>query len=469
VRRHAAGSDIQIRIWKRKRIWVFGLVVIALGGPAAATAREPLDVELFARVPDPGSPEGIAVDGSGGVFVGTSPKEGGPLGAKRPSKVFAYDAAGTLTGEYVIEGQDLDESFYGLLGMAFDGRDLLYAVDAAPPRIVRLDPRTGEQAVYARFHDVRPCGRGGLPGDCSATVVDMPAFPDYPVFGPDGTMYVTDLNQALIWRVPPGGGDAEVWFTDNGFETLFGPNGIQFMADGRTLLVALTTQSSPTSSPQRPAGLYRLPVRQDGGPGDVELFWRSRMDDAPDGFAIALSGNVYAVLSGPTANAVALISPGGEEVARVPTNALANQQLEVPFDQPASAAFLGERVLVTNHAVFTKNPASFAVLDVFAGEPGLPLFRPRLEPPGSRLRARVRPKHATAGERTCFRFRVRLDPRQAVSGARVRFLHRGDRTGGRGRARICAAPKRPGRRVARIRKPGFAATKAAVRIRAPGG
>jgi hypothetical protein len=73
---------------------------------------------------------------------------------------------------------------------------------------------------------------------------------------------------------------------------------------------------------------------------------------------------------------VAVISPDGEESARAPATEVENQRMEVPIDQPASAAFLGKRVLVTNHALFSRNPDHYAVLDVFADERGLPLFRP---------------------------------------------------------------------------------------------
>lgn len=75
---------------------------------------------------------------------------------------------------------------------------------------------------------------------------------------------------------------------------------------------------------------------------------------------------------------MAVISPRGEELARAPSSESENQQMEVPFDQPASVAFLGERLLVTNHSLFARNEDHYAVLDVFAGEQGLPLFRPHL-------------------------------------------------------------------------------------------
>jgi len=357
-----------------------GLILLATASPA--DARERYDVDLFARVPDPGSPEGIAIDSGGTVFVGTDNRDGGPLGARRRSRVFAYDGAGRLLREYLMAGQDVDDPFYGLLGMAFDGSDLLYALDTVPPRVIRLNPRTGGQSTYAEFRDVPPCEAVGRSEECSDTDLDLAPLPDYPVFGPDGEMYVTDISQALIWRVPRGGGRPEVWFTEAGLESLFGPNGIQFMSDGQTLLFAITTQSNPTADPQRTAGLYELPVQPDGSPGQLQQFWESGFADAPDGFAIARSGNVYVALAGTTGNAVAVISPSGEEIARTPPTEIENQLMEVPFDQPGSAAFLGERVLVTNHALFSRNPAHYAVLDVFAAEGGLPLFRPRIRARG---------------------------------------------------------------------------------------
>jgi hypothetical protein len=182
------------------------LVLVLVATSGTAEGRERFDVDLFARVPDPGSPEGIAIDSERRVFVGTSPKEGGPTGAKRRSKVFVYDRRGALRRAFLIRGQDLEDPFYGLVGMAFDGRDRLYAADSAPPRIIRLNPRTRVQRTYTRFRDVPRCDAVARSWNCSETILDMPAFPDYPVFARDGAMFVTDLNQALIWRVPPGGG-----------------------------------------------------------------------------------------------------------------------------------------------------------------------------------------------------------------------------------------------------------------------
>lgn len=54
--------------------------------------------------------------------------------------------------------------------------------------------------------------------------------------------------------------------------------------------------------------------------------------------------------------------------------------LEVPMDMPASTGFLGNRLLMTNQSLFTGNSSSWVVYDIFASEPGLPLFYPLPEP-----------------------------------------------------------------------------------------
>jgi sugar lactone lactonase YvrE len=361
-----------------RRLTAPALALLALGAvgvPGAQAAREPLDIRVFARVGQPGQPEPIAVGPKRRrIFVGTNQQGRGDADA--PSKVFAYNRGGELRREFVLEGQPLQED-HGIQGLAFDGRGLLYALDrSATPRVVRINRSTGRQRTFATFRDVPSCSASGRERNCSATIGDMPAAPDYTTFAPDGRLYVTDVEQALIWRVGRRGGRAKVWFTDPRLENLFGPNGSQFMADGRTLLFAVTARGPVTGDPTRGA-LYTLPVRDDGRPGKLTEFWTSRPFDGPDGFAIARSGNVYLALAG--ANQLAVISPGGEEMARVPTTPLENLQMEIPFEGPASLAFLGRRVLLTNQtspAAGSGNPDRWAVFDIWAGERGLPLHRP---------------------------------------------------------------------------------------------
>ena len=356
---------------------VLALALCAAAAPSASaqSGRKPLDVKVFARVPSPGQPEPIAIGPDGNIYVGTNQLGKGDA-ADQPSRIFVFADDGRLIRSIVLRGQKLDED-HGIQGLAFDGDGLLYALDRAhDPRVVVIEPDTGRQSDYARFRDVPPCSPART-ADCSATVNDAEAIPDYATFGPDGSLYVTDLEQALIWRVPPGGGRAEVWLTDASFENIFGPNGLAFLGDGRTMMLALSAQSPAAGNPTV-GRLITFPVRPDGRPGELRSFWESRPADGPDGFAVGRSGTIYLALA--AANQLAVISARGEETARVPATPIENRALEVPFDGPGSVAFLGNRLLVTNHSFLAGNSRSWAVLDVFAGEPGLALQQPRLAP-----------------------------------------------------------------------------------------
>ena len=428
------------------------LALAALGALAlapAVAARPLYDVRLFAHVPHPGSPEPIVVAPDRTVFVGTNQLgKGSDADAAAPSRVFAFSPRGRLVRSYVLRGQPLGED-HGIQGLAQDRDGLLYVLDrSADPRLVVLDPVTGAQHRYASFRDVPSCTASARTRDCSATVADKPAGPDYATFAPDGTLYVTDIDQALIWRVPRGGGRARVWFTDARLESVYGPNGIQVMGDGRSLLF-VSTGSNPVAGNPTSGRLYRLPIRPGGRPGTLKQLWESRPADGPDGFAIGRSGRIYLALA--AAAQLAVISPAGDELRRVPPTPVDNQAQDVPFDGPASVAFADRRVLVTNQGFPETDERHWAVLDVLVGERGRRLFRPHV---GNkrRLQLRARPGRAVVGKRTRFRFRVRLRGKP-VRGAVVRFAGRRVVTGPRGRAVLRFRPARRGVRHAVVRAP----------------
>lgn len=350
---------------------IVAMAPIATAGGSAD--RDWLDIRVFARIPDPGYPEGIVVAPNGTVYVATHQHGLEPPGP--PSKIFAYSRDGEFLREYEIDGQELDNG-PGLLGMGMDADGLIYVIDRHPYRVITIDPKTGAQSDYAHFRDIDTC----LPltfddEECAESALKRESEPDDLVFAEDGTMYVTDLRQNVIWRVPPGGGDAELWFTDPRLDSILGPNGIEFMSDGETLMF-VQTSTSPFEGTSDTGRLYTLRVESDGSAGQLDLFWESEPGDAPDGLAIARSGNVYVTLAG--ANSVAVISPEGEEIGRNPQNPVENQMLEVPMDGPGSIKFIGDRVLVTNHSFLLGNRDSFVVYDIYAGENGLPPFRPKV-------------------------------------------------------------------------------------------
>lgn len=337
-----------------------GLAGVAMGAPAAGAA--PGDVRTLARVPAPGQPEGIAVDPRDGSFWTGSNR------ARSRAVVWHFARGGRLLKRYVVRGHDRTAA-HGINGIALDGRGRAYALDYSGARAVRIDPATGRQRVHATFADLPLCSTGRRP--CEPSAEDRPAWPNWPVFDRRGAMYVSDLHQATIWKVPRGGGRARVWHQSADYASAFAVNGMQLDARGR-LVFANTI--SPLPGLAAPGAVYRLRIRRDGRPGARE---RIAVADIPDGLAIGRSGRIYLALAAPGADAVQVVRPDGTLGARLPSRAV-QQTLAVPLDAPASVAFRGTSLLVTNHSLYALNPRHFAVLELDVGERGLPLFRPRL-------------------------------------------------------------------------------------------
>src|SRR5207245_8861527 len=128
----------------------------------------------------------------------------------------------------------------GLLGMALDAQGRLYAADMNG-RVVRVDPRTAAQEVYAT-----------IPTSTDTSFTDMPGFV---AFGGDGNLYVGDWSAPVVWRVPPGGGQAELWFTDPRLAGTYGANvaGVTIDPSGENLYLAAGTQEGQIA-------IYRLPL-----------------------------------------------------------------------------------------------------------------------------------------------------------------------------------------------------------------
>jgi sugar lactone lactonase YvrE len=360
--------------WYAALLFLIGWV---LAGAPNAQARAQFDIQLLAHVPSPGYPALSLVAPDRTIYVGTfTNAQGSDTG---PSKVFAYSPSGALERTYTIAGQT-PGAVHGVQVAARDSTGLLYLLDQNPARVLTLDPATGQQRTYATFHDVPSCGPT-VTTDCSDTVQDNPPEPDYAAWGTDGSMYVTDYQQGLIWRVPPGGGDAQVWFTDPHLDgSLFGPAQIVLMPDHHTLMLDTSAGGVATGGDPTTGKLYTLPIGADGRPGTLHQLWESGPREGPDGFALAASGDIYMALVGPGANQLVEISPSGQELARAPS-AAQNAAMPVPFDEPSSVAFDGDRMIVTNDAYFSGDASHWALFDVYAGEPGAPIYVPPTPPP----------------------------------------------------------------------------------------
>lgn len=352
------------------------VALAALAYPYGARAATVIgSTRVFARVEAPGMPEGIAVDPRGDhVYVGTNAHAAGNPGAG-PSKVFAYAmATGAKIAEHTVEGQRLSET-HGVVGFAPGGRHDVYVADRNPARILRIDFSGARptQSTYAALPDLAPCATGAAP--CSQTASDLAPYPDGIAFDHDGALYVSDFQQATIFRVPPGGGAAEVWFTDQRLESPFGPNGLAIDKSKRTLYFATTGAALPPLTGR--GVIYTLPLRSAPSATDLDTFFTYPDPAAgPDGIAFGKSGQLYVALAG--ANAVSVLSPDAREVARFP-DAVANATQTVPYDMPASIAFndAARSILVTNHTYATSNPANWVVFEAFVDDVALRLPLPR--------------------------------------------------------------------------------------------
>jgi len=322
---------------------------------------------VFAPVPFPGHPLAIAVDDNT-VYVATHRAADGTPGVS--SHVYAFNQHGSLIADFRVKGQD--DPIQGVSGLAVDGDGLLYVVDQSPFRVITLDPRTSQQELYAELPDVPLCG-GGDTIQCSEASVDRPAAPINCAFDMHGNLYVGDLQQALIWRIPPGGGDAEVWFTWNEWDSIFGPNTVRFL-DEHTMLVAVSAYKlmNPSELPTARGRLYTITIDEAGNPQEPELFWEGTQDgDTPDGFAVSEQGNVYVALA--VGNQVLVLGPDGREIKHVGNDPF---QREIPFNLPGSVAFFKNRLLVTNQ-VFLGGPLDQQVVfSMPVYERGKELYRP---------------------------------------------------------------------------------------------
>ena len=434
------------------------VATLAAAVPAAAQDRPRWDTRLLARIEPPGFPASAYPHPNGRVYVGTFTN---PNGDSVPSRIFEFDDGGTLHRSWTVPGQDLAAE-HGTQVATSDGDGRLLLLDRAPARALLLDMRTGEFRQYSDFPDLPPCPPTGLGPDCSPTADDLTPTPNYAAWGPDGSLYVTDYQQGVVWRVAPGGGPAQVWLSDRKLDgDRFGTTGIALAADQRTLLIAQGSSGGVLGLGGNPTTgkLYRSVIQADGSPGPLEQLWESGPAELPDGFGIAQSGNIYIALA--SANQIAVIAPDGRELERFPSTPDGANGSPVPFDTPSSAKFLGTSVMVPNQS-FTGSADNQALLDVETGEPGLPELRPAGTPVDAApvlSHVRVRPRVARLPRRraVAVRFRLsetakltlRVQRRKAQRWRRARTLRRNG-VAGRNIARIPARRLRRGRYRVRV-------------------
>ena len=134
-----------------------------------------------------------------------------------PSEIFVYDVeSGALLNSIAIQNQP-PTGLHAISCIAFDNDDNLYVLDEQQG-VVRINITTGVQTIYsAGFHPVFQ----------SAFMPPAPVLLNDLAFDKHGFLYITDSFQATIWRVPPGGGPPQVWYSSALIDGPFGPNGVR--------------------------------------------------------------------------------------------------------------------------------------------------------------------------------------------------------------------------------------------------
>lgn len=326
--------------------------------PAASPAKIG-DTTVFAHVPDPGQPGGIAVDGDRILVTTVGLLQDNPV-----PHLFVYDrATGALEHSWPITPM-MSPSIMQMLGVAVDADHRAYVVDMNG-QIDRLDPDTGEQAVYSMF-PAAVGGAGSMPFDL--------------VFDKAGNAYVSDQNLPAIWRIPAGGGDPQLWYEDPrllGYD--YGVAGIRIDPTGRWLYFTVA-QSEYATTPA--AGLvFRLPLVGQPTSDQLQQIFQYPAHDQAFGLTIGATGKLYVTLDGPSqVSILALDGKGGyREQQRFPS-AADNAERDVSYDTPIGMAMDGcGSMFITNSNAFSlPDPSRWVVFRAYVGDRGAPINRPAI-------------------------------------------------------------------------------------------
>jgi sugar lactone lactonase YvrE len=313
----------------------------------------PGTVKVIMELSEGNSPEGIALDHQGNLFVGNRK----PQGNGRVPEVWKITPSGekSILAELPLTTNPEAQS---LLGLA-------------------ADPKGN---VYAALHTFEPDTRGIWKITSGGEATHLPGseqnlFPNALVFDPSGNLYVTDSAMGMVWLMDREG-NWNPWIQheyleavpDSGFGIwLPGANGIAFYPPNN-LYVANTGKGM----------IVNILILPDGSAGPVEI-----VSDHPslltvDGIAVDIHGDIHAVIAGALITQTKPLVKVDAESGLVTPSVILDEEI-AKFDFPLSLSFgTGPRdrqsVFITNGdlplADFGPGPG---VIQVGVGVPGFPI------------------------------------------------------------------------------------------------
>lgn len=278
------------------------------------------------------APEGLVADGNGGLFVSL-------FHTARIMRVGKDGATAQIADLRSVVG-DANGS---AIGLDWDGKDALYVAFSEHSKRY---PWPADQSVVREACADSTVKTTGLykvtisTGKVEPVATRAEGYPfcylDDPAVAKDGSVFVSDLSFSGIWRFDPTAKEAAMWSKDTLFDAgraplsgfAVGVNGIAVSPKGDA--VYGVTGGNPM--------IVRVPVNADGTAGAAEkvAFGYDNMD----GLEIDADGNFY------------VTEALRHEVWKISPDIKQRQQLgnpsDAPLGSPASIAFLGDEVCVTN-------------------------------------------------------------------------------------------------------------------------
>lgn len=289
-----------------------------------STGKAP--VSVFVDLTSYGSTEGIAIDAQGNIYA-TAMFAGEVLKITPAGSVSSYARIPGFAGAGGASPQE-----NGLIGLAIDGEENIYALVAAFPSDAAVNDVVGVWKIGRGGKRVELLARGKAAGM---------VFPNFAIFDRHGNLFMTDSTLGIIYKISPNGTVVEflrhpMLRAASDALVAVGANGLGFDQAGDLYVANTFPRSKDGPEPMR--GLIaKVAMNPDGTAGAISVF--TDQVTSPDGILFDAQGNIYVAQN--FGNGISKVSRTGV-VSMVAAGA--------PLAMPASLAIRGNTLYATNLA-----------------------------------------------------------------------------------------------------------------------